>query len=66
MRINMSETPTVLRKIIARKWEEIAVRKLHTSLADLKARAAEQGPVRGFVAAIETKIAQGRPRYRRN
>ena len=55
----MSETPTVLRKIIARKWEEIAERKAKVSLADLKQRAAEQGPVRGFVRAIESKIAQG-------
>jgi indole-3-glycerol phosphate synthase len=56
----MSETPTVLRKIIARKWEEIAARKLHTSLADLKVRAAEQTSARGFVRAIEHKIAQGK------
>lgn len=56
----MSETPTVLRNIIARKWEEIAARKLHSSLADLKVRAAEQLPVRGFVSAIEQKIAQGK------
>lgn len=56
----MSETPTVLRKIIARKWEEIAARKLHTSLADLKARAADQDTTRGFVSAIESKIAQGK------
>jgi len=56
----MSETPTVLRKIIARKWEEIAARKEHASLADLKVRAAEQAPVRGFVNAIEQKIAQGK------
>ena len=56
----MSETPTVLRNIIARKWQEIAARKLHTSLADLKVRAAEQLPARGFVKAIEDKIAQGK------
>lgn len=56
----MSETPTVLRKIIARKWEEIAERKKTTSLADLKARAAEQPAARGFVNAIESKIAQGK------
>lgn len=53
-------TPTVLKKIIARKWEEIAERKQHTSLADLKLRAAEQAPARGFVKAIENKIAQGK------
>ena len=55
----MSETPRVLRNIIARKWEEIASRKQHTSLADLKVRAAEQSPARGFVSALEQKIAQG-------
>lgn len=55
----MSDTPTVLRNIIARKWEEIAERKTQVSLDELKKRAAEQGPARGFVNAIETKIAQG-------
>jgi len=54
----MSETPTVLRKIISRKWEEIASRKQNTSLADLKVRAAEQLSTRGFVSAIEHKISQ--------
>ena len=56
----MSETPTVLRKIISRKWEEIASRKQNTSLADLKVRAAEQLSTRGFVSAIEHKISQGK------
>lgn len=56
----MSDTPTVLRKIIARKWEEIAERKARVSLEQLKAHAAQQAPVRGFVKAIENKIAQGK------
>ncbi|WP_062066244.1 indole-3-glycerol phosphate synthase TrpC [Cellvibrio sp. OA-2007] len=56
----MSDTPTVLRKIIARKWEEIAERKTQVSLEELKQRAAAQAPARGFVAAIENKIAQGK------
>lgn len=55
----MSDTPTVLRKIIARKWEEIAERKTTVSLETLKQLAAQQPPARGFVRAIETKIAQG-------
>jgi len=56
----MTDTPTVLRTIIARKWEEIAERKQQVSLAELKTKAAEQAPARGFVRAIETKIAQGK------
>lgn len=56
----MSETPTVLRKIIARKWEEIAERKALVSLEQVKASAALQPPARGFVNAIENKIAQGK------
>ncbi len=57
----MSETPTVLRKIITRKWEEIAERKQQVSLVDLKIRAAEQSVARGFVTAIEKKITMGKP-----
>jgi len=56
----MSDTPTVLRKIIARKWEEIAERKAQVSLEQLKSSAALQPPARGFVKAIEHKIAQGK------
>lgn len=56
----MSDKPTVLRKIIARKWEEIAERKAQVSLEQLKQRAAEQPQARGFVQAIEKKIAQGK------
>jgi indole-3-glycerol phosphate synthase len=53
-------TPTILKKIIDRKWQEIAERKKNTSLADLRIRAAEQSAARGFVKAIENKIAQGK------
>lgn len=56
----MSDTPTVLRKIIARKWEEIAERKARVSLDELKVRAAAQSSARGFVKAIEAKLAQGK------
>ncbi len=56
----MTDTPTVLRKIIARKWEEIAERKALISLDVLKEKAALQSPARGFVRAIEEKIALGK------
>lgn len=55
----MTQTPTVLRKIIARKWEEIAERKKTVSLADLKQSLVHPQPVRGFVQAIADKIAAG-------
>lgn len=56
----MSDTPTVLRKIIARKWEEIAERKARVSLNELEKIAAQQLPSRGFVKAIENKLSQGK------
>lgn len=56
----MSDTPTILKKIIDRKWQEIAERKKTVSLSDVKARAAEQPDARGFVKSIENKIAQGK------
>ncbi|HSX85886.1 MAG TPA: indole-3-glycerol phosphate synthase TrpC [Cellvibrio sp.] len=55
----MTQAPTVLRKIIARKWEEIVERKKTVSLADLKQGLLHQQPVRGFVQAIADKIAAG-------
>lgn len=55
----MSETPTILRKIIARKWEEIAERKQHTSIADLQALIQQQDQPRGFVQSIANKIVAG-------
>lgn len=53
----MSETPTILKKIIARKQQEIAERKTSSSLQDLLALAKQQSPVRGFVRSIEDALA---------
>ncbi len=55
----MTDTPTILKKIIARKWEEIAARKTRVSTTELERRAAGAGPVRGFVQALERKVAAG-------
>ncbi len=52
-------TPTVLKKIIARKYEEIAERSRIVSIDTLKARAGEQAPCRGFVQSMENKLAAG-------
>jgi len=56
----MSDTPTVLKKIIARKWEEVAQRKQQCSSAELLALAAEQGPCRGFVSSMQAKLDAGK------
>lgn len=55
----MSDTPDVLKKILARKHEEIAERLIHTSIDDLKKQIETASPVRGFVSAIREKLQQG-------
>jgi indole-3-glycerol phosphate synthase len=51
--------PTILRKIIARKWEEIAERKQTVGEAELYERARRQGGVRGFARALSERIEAG-------
>jgi len=55
----MSNTPDILKKIIARKQEEIVERKSNVSLDDLKAKLDDAPPVRGFVDSIRGKLAAG-------
>lgn len=51
----------ILKKILARKAEEIRDRSGRVSLAELSARAADQPPTRAFAAALEAKIEAGLP-----
>jgi len=51
-------TPTILKKILDRKAEEVTARARQLSLADIKAQAQQASPTRGFVKAIEKKLAQ--------
>ncbi len=53
-------TPTVLKKIVDRKWQEVAERCQHTPLERLREMAAEASNPRGFVAAMEAKLAAGK------
>jgi indole-3-glycerol phosphate synthase len=57
----MTDTPDVLKKILARKREEIAERSARISIAELRERAQAAGPTRGFVRAIQARIAAGVP-----
>jgi hypothetical protein len=52
-------TPTILKKIIARKYEEVRDRLQKVSLAEQQQRAKAQTPPRGFVAAVERKLKNG-------
>lgn len=54
-------TPTILKNIVARKWQEVEERQKTRSLADCKAMALDQPPTRGFVDAIGNKLEQGLP-----
>jgi indole-3-glycerol phosphate synthase len=49
----------VLRKILARKAEEVAERRARQPLAEVIARARDALPVRGFADALAAKIAAG-------
>jgi len=49
----------ILKKILARKSEEIRDRSGRVSLVELSGRAADQPPTRGFAAALEAKIEAG-------
>ena len=55
------KTPTILRKIVERKWEEIESRKRTTRLEDLKALAGDQPGTRGFANAMRQRIDAGTP-----
>src|SRR5690554_30340 len=57
------ETPTILKKIITTKAEEVALRSQSLPLVELKAKALDQDPaeLRGFIRAMRAKIEQGQP-----
>lgn len=55
------KTPTILRKIVTRKWEEIAEREKVVPLGELAAQARSGAAARGFVKAIKQQHAQGNP-----
>ncbi|MFW5450004.1 MAG: indole-3-glycerol phosphate synthase TrpC [Methylophagaceae bacterium] len=55
----MTDTPDILKKIIQRKYEEIAERKEKVSQHQLIELAEKADQPRGFVAAIEAKINSG-------
>ena len=57
----MNDTPDILRKILARKTEEIAERVGRVPLEELKKRVQFASAPRGFLPAIRQCIAAGQP-----
>ena len=55
----MTDTPDILRKILARKAEEIAERVGRLPLAELRKRAQAAPAPRGFLPAIRRRLASG-------
>lgn len=54
-------TPTILKTIIERKWQEVKQRSANVSLAELEKAAKQADPVRGFHQALANKVEQGLP-----
>lgn len=52
-------TPTILRTIIERKWEEVAADRLQCSISELERRATRQDSVRGFARALQQRVGRG-------
>lgn len=55
-----TNAPTILRKIIARKREEVAERCARRSLGSLEQAFGDQAPVRGFAAALARQVRSER------
>ncbi len=52
-------TPTILKKIVARKLEEVAERSASVSISDLEQHIKQQSACRGFVNAMRAKLDVG-------
>jgi|SRR5690606_27151561 len=59
--MNDAATPTVLKKIIARKQEEVAERRQRVPFAELEKRASAQTAARQFVEAVAAGVDRGQP-----
>ncbi len=53
------DTPDILKKIVARKHQELELRQSQCSLAEIKSKALDADAPRGFVKQLQAKVAQG-------
>jgi indole-3-glycerol phosphate synthase len=57
----VTDTPDILKRILARKQEEVAERSRRVPLAEIKEKIEVADPVRGFVNALRAKVDAGQP-----
>jgi indole-3-glycerol phosphate synthase len=57
----MNDTPDILKRILARKLQEVDERSHNTSIQELEQRVSGADVPRGFVSSLEEKINSGRP-----
>ncbi|HKQ30469.1 MAG TPA: indole-3-glycerol phosphate synthase TrpC [Burkholderiales bacterium] len=57
----MNDTPDILRRILARKAEEIAQRSARLPLAELQRKLTTASAARGFVSALRAQLAREQP-----
>jgi len=57
----MNDTPDILKRICARKLEEVEERRQNVPLAELQAKVSGASPVRGFTDALKQRVAAGLP-----
>lgn len=57
----MGTTPTILKNIIARKYEEVAARERQVPIATLLGQVRQAPTLRGFAQHLQNKVAQGLP-----
>lgn len=55
------KAPTILRRILARKLEEVAARSARDSLSSLEERITEQDAARGFALALQQRVSRKEP-----
>jgi indole-3-glycerol phosphate synthase len=53
-------TPTILKRIVDRKWEEVGAHRKRRPLGELQGDIRAQSAPRGFVAAMQRSLADGR------
>ncbi|MEN8261311.1 MAG: indole-3-glycerol phosphate synthase TrpC [Pseudomonadota bacterium] len=56
----MNDTPDILKKILDRKTQEVALRSQRIPLTEIKDRAADAWPVRGFYSALSDRAGSGK------